>query len=130
MSDIPVLVEDINITPLLKARNIIEQFSQHTDTDQEKAGLIQAFEFCFELSWKTMKRILEKQGIEVNSPKNTFREAAKTNMIADPKIWFRFIEQRNLTVHTYDLSKADLIVTAIPEFKRELNTFINNILPK
>ena len=128
MNEKPVFIEDINITPLLQARNIIEQFSQHIDTDQEKAGLIQAFEFCFELSWKTMKRILDKQGIDVNSPKSTFREAAKNGMINDPQIWFAFIEQRNLTVHTYDSSKAALVVAAIPQFRQELDNFIKKIL--
>ena len=42
----------------------------------EKEGVIQRFEYSFELAWKMMKRVLESHGLEVGSPKDTFRKAA------------------------------------------------------
>lgn len=42
-------------------------------SELEKAGAIQAFEICYELSWKTMKRILAYRGLEANSPREVFR---------------------------------------------------------
>lgn len=40
----------IIIQPLLKAFNKFENFRHHLNSEQEKAGAIQAFEYCFELT--------------------------------------------------------------------------------
>jgi hypothetical protein len=55
-----ILIDGVNIEPLLKAVKKFELFRQNLDTEQEQAGAIQAFEYCFELSWKIMKRLLKK----------------------------------------------------------------------
>jgi nucleotidyltransferase substrate binding protein (TIGR01987 family) len=70
------MVYDIDVDPFLKASDAFERFRQNLISDQDKAGAIQAFEFSYELSWKTMKRILAYKGIDVRSPRDTFREAA------------------------------------------------------
>jgi hypothetical protein len=46
---------------------------EEAENDYEKTGAIKAFEFCYELSWKTLKKVLEIQGKEVNNPRDTFR---------------------------------------------------------
>ncbi|WP_342267815.1 nucleotidyltransferase substrate binding protein [Candidatus Tisiphia endosymbiont of Empis tessellata] len=56
------LIDNIDISNLLKARSNFEDFRLNLDTEQNKAGAIQAFEYCYELTWKTMKRLLEVQG--------------------------------------------------------------------
>ncbi|OGK22154.1 hypothetical protein A2866_06770 [Candidatus Roizmanbacteria bacterium RIFCSPHIGHO2_01_FULL_39_8] len=62
---------------------------------------IQRFEFTFELCWKIMQTIVNENKLDVYGPKNVFREAAKLGIIDDPKAWFDFLKDRNLTVHTY-----------------------------
>ena len=42
--------------------------SQDSYSELELAGLIQMFEFTFELAWKTMKDLLTHEGFVVNSP--------------------------------------------------------------
>ncbi len=120
-------IHGINIEPFLKAQARFEQFRQHLTSDQEKAGAIQAFEFCYELAWKTMKRILEKKGIEARSPRDCFREAALTGMINDPKPWFVFLEKRNMTVHTYEEAAVLAIITIFDQFSLELAQLIESI---
>lgn len=56
------LIQGIDIGPLLKAQATFERFRQHLSSDQEKAGAVQAFEFSYELAWKTMKRFLLIRG--------------------------------------------------------------------
>lgn len=56
-------IGEVNIAPLLKAFRKFEEFRKNSNTEQEKAGTIQAFEYCFELVWKVMKRLLEERGI-------------------------------------------------------------------
>ena len=65
-------------------------------------GLIQRFEFCFELSWKLMRAFLEYEGLEVNSPRSAIRQAFQTELIADAATWLDMLEKRNLSSHTYD----------------------------
>lgn len=83
-----MIIENINIESLLKAFDKFEQFRQNLDTEQEQAGAIQAFEYCFELVWKTMKRLLDARGKIANSPREAFRMAGLEGFIKDPEIWF------------------------------------------
>ncbi len=122
-----MILYDIDIKPFIKAVNAFERFRKNLNTDQEKAGAIQAFEFSYELAWKTMKRILQKKGIDARSPRDCFREAASVGMISDPKMWFSFIEKRNITVHTYDESVMQEIISVFEDFSVALSELIQYI---
>lgn len=69
-------------------------------------GTIQRFEFVYELSWKLMKSYLEYQGIEVVSPRETFREGFKDGIIHDATEWINLMINRNRTSHTYNEETA------------------------
>lgn len=78
-------------------------------SDLEKDGTIQRFEYCFELSWKVLKVVLEYEGIDsqyISSPRNVFKEAIKQGYIENEEFWVSLIELRNLTVHTYDATTS------------------------
>lgn len=122
-----ILSGKIEIQSLLKAHQFLQKGIKEAKSDLEQAGAIQAFEFCYELAWKTMKRILSERGVEVFSPKQTFRLAAKEGFIDKPETWFDFIELRNLTVHTYSEEIADKIFGRLPSFEKELAHFIHTI---
>jgi nucleotidyltransferase substrate binding protein (TIGR01987 family) len=79
------------------------------------------------LMWKTLKKILAKNGLEVNSPRETFREAGRSRVIARVEPWMEFVKMRNLTVHTYNEETVDIIFGAMPEFRAELDSLIENI---
>lgn len=74
-----------------------------------KDGTIQRFEFCFELSWKTIKIFLDDQGIICKSPKDCFRRAADYGLLRSPEPWFNFLKSRNQVAHTYNEKMADKI---------------------
>jgi nucleotidyltransferase substrate binding protein (TIGR01987 family) len=96
----------IIIDPLLRAFDRFERFRMNSNTEQEKAGTIQAFGCCFELSWKIMKRLLQERGKVANSPREVFRMAALEGLISDSELWFDFLKKRNMTVHTYNQNEA------------------------
>lgn len=122
-----IVLGDINIGPFFKARNKLADAIQNAKSELEKTGAIKCFEYCYELSWKLMKKILQKKGIETNNPRDAFREAAKNTLISDPEIWFDFILKRNLTTHTYDENLAKEIFEFLPIFLKEVDKFIQNV---
>lgn len=112
----------------MKAFRKFELFYQEPIlTERDKAGVIHAFEYTFELCWKTMKRILEEEGRSADSPKSVFRIAATNNLIDDPEIWFEFLKKRNITSHTYDEDDADLVLSVCFDFSKEVRKFLKNI---
>ncbi|MCT4606623.1 MAG: nucleotidyltransferase substrate binding protein [Marinisporobacter sp.] len=72
----------------------------------EVQGLIQCFEYTFELAWKTMKDYLEQEGFDVKSPRKTIQTAFQIQLITDGHAWIDALEKRNLMAHTYDEGKA------------------------
>jgi len=72
----------------------------------EVQGLIQCFEYTFELAWKTMKDYLEQEGFSVKSPRATIQTAFQMQLITDGHTWIDALEKRNLMAHTYDEARA------------------------
>jgi len=80
----------------------------------EEQGQIQTFEYTHELAWNTLKDFLESRGVRnLYGSKDTTREAFKTGLIGNREAWMDMIQSRNLTSHTYDVSTASHIVSAI-----------------
>ncbi len=117
----------VYVGPLLKAFKKFETFRLNDATEQERAGTIQAFEYCFELAWKTMKRLLEERGSIANSPRETFRMAALEGFIEDPELWFEFLKKRTMTVHTYNQNEADAVLSICDSFSEELKGFFKRM---
>ena len=122
-----MIMPSIDLTKLHKARGIFERFRQDMEDDRDKAEAIQAFEFCYELAWKMMKRALESRGQEVGSPKDTFRKAALEKLIDDPELWFEFQKKRNLTSHTYEQENVASILSIFDKFSEELDQLIRRL---
>lgn len=121
------MAQEISIDKLLKAQATFERFRTDMQDDRDQAGAVQAFEFCYELAWKIMKRVLAARGQETGSPKDTFRKAALEKIILDPEIWFEFHQKRNLTTHTYEHENLVAIVASFDQFSKELDTLISRI---
>lgn len=68
----------------------------------ERAGLIQFFEMAFELSWKLLKDFEESEGFGVKSPRDAIKQAFQAGFISQGHAWMDALEDRNLTVHTYN----------------------------
>lgn len=101
------------------ARGIL---AQDPDNFLLQAGLIQTYEFTFELAWKTFKNYLEWEGFTVSSPRTTFRQAYQSGYIREGETWMKALNDRNLTSHAYDDEVAAEVVRNIQEryfsFKR------------
>lgn len=91
-------------------------------------GVIQRFEFTFELSWKLMKMFLEFTGItEIKSPRTTIREAFAYGLIEDGEQWIDMMVDRNKTSHLYDEEEAKLIYEKV---KKTYSHLLSNLYDK
>ena len=88
----------------------------------EKQGLIQAFEYTYELAWNTLKDYFEGQGeTNINGSRDAFRLAFKRGLIENGETWMDMVRSRTLTSHTYneDVAEkiaADIVKRYFPEF--------------
>ena len=66
-------------------------------SDLEKEGLIQRFEYSYELAWKTMKDYLEEHGTNINpvTPRNVIKEAFSAKIFTDRQLEVDLQLQRN-----------------------------------
>ncbi len=81
----------------------------------EKQGIIQSFEFTFELAWKTLKDYLESQQIELSFPRDVIKQAFHHQLISDGDTWLHMLENRNRMAHTYNEVAANAALQLIQE---------------
>lgn len=110
----------------LAVKSLRDGLSKAKD-DLDRDGLIQRFEFTFELLWKTIQEYTKYKGIETASPRDAFRVAGDLKLIDDPNIWFDFLKDRNLTTHLYSEGEAIKIASRIPNFVTETEKLISRI---
>jgi nucleotidyltransferase substrate binding protein (TIGR01987 family) len=118
---------------LLRSALENQPLAQLSDLEQE--GVIQRFEYSYELAWKTMKDYMEDNGIIITpvTPRNVIKEAFAAGMIDNGQVWIDMMLHQNLLAHTYDFSKFKEVLDAIEShYLTALNTlyewFINRQL--
>jgi nucleotidyltransferase substrate binding protein (TIGR01987 family) len=75
------------------------------------AGVVQNFEFVYELSIKMIRRQLEREAaspdeIDATNFRDMLRIAAEKGLIADVEAWFFYRRMRAISAHAYDREKA------------------------
>jgi len=85
-----------------------EAVAKQNPSDLEKAGIIQAYEFTFELAWKTLMDFLQWNKVEVRYPKDTIKEAFRFGLIEEGEKWMDMLDKRNLMSHTYNETNAEM----------------------
>lgn len=116
----------LNLEPLRSALLSLENgldvvsdaawFSQQSDKVQNTlvAGVIQNFEFVYEVGFKMLRRQLEAGAaspdeVDTFNFRDVLRVGAEKGLIADVEAWLRYRQMRNITAHTYDQDKAQLV---------------------
>lgn len=89
----------------------------------EKEGVIQRFEFSFELAWKTLKDYMEEDGFvfATITPRQVLKDAFAAKILKDGQVWIDMLDHRNLLSHTYNLVKFEEAVKAVHD--RYLDAF-------
>ena len=85
---------------------------RNISNDTVRDGVIQRFEFTFELAWKTLQEYMLEAGMAntMQFPKQVLHEAYAANLIDGESIWLDMLQARNTTPHIYDDHVAAIIV--------------------
>ena len=100
-----------------KALAQLEQACQRGDySDLERAGLVQMFEFSFDLAWKTLKDLLFFEGYDAKTPREVIRASFEVTLLSadDAEILLDALNKRNLLSHTYEAAtalEAEVLIT-------------------
>ncbi len=130
----------LNVSALVKALSQLEQslVYYYSDVVQQDPGLIQqlraaaiqAFEFTYELTWKMLKRYLvltepNPNEVEEMSFPDLIRTGCERGLLqSELSLWKSFRQDRSVTSHTYDDSKAQEVFEHIPLFLSEAQKFL------
>ncbi|GAB3918675.1 nucleotidyltransferase substrate binding protein [Larkinella terrae] len=106
-----------------KALTQLNKFIRKDELNElEEQGLIKAFEYTYELAWKTLQDFLRDKGYgDIAGPKPVIEQAFQDGYI-DGFAWVRMHKSRNLTSHTYNEETADEIAVGI---KNEYAALLN-----
>lgn len=98
-----------------KAISQLTKFIEKGELNElEEQGLIQAFEYSYELAWNVIKDFYENQGESgIQGSRDAIRLAFKRGLIENGEIWMKMITSRTLTSHTYNEEIAKQIADDI-----------------
>lgn len=108
----------------------LERYSRDRGDAQIRDGLIQRFEFTYDLAHKMLRRVLEAgaanpEAIDRMAFPELIRTASERGLLAsDWPAWRTWREMRNITSHTYDEAKALQVVAGIPAFLAEARALL------
>jgi nucleotidyltransferase substrate binding protein (TIGR01987 family) len=112
-----------------RLREGLARYEREPADEQIRDGLIQRFEFTYELSHKMLKRYLKETAASPDDiDRMPFADLVRTAnaqglLRSDWSVWRRFREMRARTSHTYDAKVASQVASAIPGFLEEAEHF-------
>jgi nucleotidyltransferase substrate binding protein (TIGR01987 family) len=119
----------LDLTPLHKAIARLEEgllrYQLDVSDTQIRDGLVQRFEFTYEISHKMLKRFLEQTAASPEQfDQMPFADLIRTAnekglLLGDWPLWRGYRDMRSKTSHTYDEDIALQVVAGIPDFLAE-----------
>ncbi|MBR1734863.1 MAG: nucleotidyltransferase substrate binding protein [Alphaproteobacteria bacterium] len=131
--------EILDVSSLEKAIKSLDEALKELKKDNRsfiKDSVVQRFEYTYELCHKFFKRYLKiaapsMQDLDEMPFQSLIRTANKMGMfLSDLEKWKNYRNARNITSHTYDSEKSEIIVAIAPEFYEEAVYFFNKLKTK
>jgi len=123
-----------------RALNLLRSALEDKELDEysllEQEGIIQRFEYTFELGWKTFKDYLEFSGTILTeaTARKVIKECASAGIFTEAgingNIYIEMILARNALSHTYDFERFTSVIAKmkcdyLPELEKEYLFFSN-----
>ena len=93
----------------------IDALGQRDLSRLEREGLIQRFEYTWELAWKTIADYLAHQGVIVTpvTPRAVIRAAFEAGVIGEGEEWMAALDARNKMSRTYDFTVFEAVIVQV-----------------
>lgn len=101
----------------LLLRESIELKQERGLSDLEKEGVVQRFEYCWELAWKVIKDYLQEDGLvfSIITPKIVIKEAVAAKFIENGEAWMSALDSRNKMSHIYSRKAFEEVISDIED---------------
>lgn len=91
---------------LVHLKNIRDNFSTLVNPDEitkevYRDSIIKKYEIMEDLAWKLLSKMFKLDGLEINNPRECYKQAFKEGLINDIDIWNDILLSRNATAHIY-----------------------------
>ena len=109
-----------------RLREGLVRSEREKDDEQLRDGLIQRFEFTYELSHKMLRRYLQERSPSSEEvARMSFAELIRAGnaqglLRAEWPAWRHFRDIRTRTAHTYDSATAAAVIAELPSFLEEV----------
>ena len=93
---------------------LVRSRADDEELTMEEEGLIQRFEYSFELGWKLLQDVekdLNGQGL--GGPRAAIRWATAEGWVDDGEVWMSMLQSRNVTTHVYDRATIQPVLQKI-----------------
>ena len=127
----------LDITPLVNAIDRLrEGLARHRSEpadDQLRDGLIQRFEFTYELCHRMLRRFIRQTAASPEEvDRMAFQDLIRTAnqqglLLGDWPAWHRYRDARARTSHTYQAKAAQQVAEAIPGFLSEAEYLLDEL---
>jgi nucleotidyltransferase substrate binding protein (TIGR01987 family) len=96
-------------------REAMELIETRPLTQLETEGVIQRFEYTWELAWKLIKDYLEHEGVVLDkiTPASVIRAAFEAKIIAKGDVWMLALDARNKMAHSYNFKQFEEVIERI-----------------
>ena len=115
----------------LLLREVMEIIQERKLSPLEQEGVIQRFEYTWELTWKVLKDYLEYSGIVLDTvtARSVIKEAIAAKIIDNGDVWMDALDSRNKMSHTYNYKDFEKIIISIEKnYYPELEKFYLKML--
>ncbi len=118
---------------ILRLSEGLKRYELNIKDDQLRDGLIQRFEFTYEISHKMLKRFLEQSSANPEEFDQAdfqylIRSANEQGLLlGDWSKWKQYRDARARTSHTYDEEIALQVVKVIPDFLKEAEALLEKL---
>jgi nucleotidyltransferase substrate binding protein (TIGR01987 family) len=128
LSSLRKAIDSLGKALQITADKMLKEQIDDDEIDLIKAGVIQNFEFTYELCWKLMKRWIETnistEIVDGVTRRELFRLSAENRLIIDVDVWMEFHRARNISSHIYEREIAEEVYQIAKGFHNAAMDFL------